>query len=145
MNEPLEITPKVVVPASDLSWEFMRASGPGGQHVNKTDTAVRLRFALESCEALDEGAKGRIREARRGLVNADGSLTVACESHRSRRRNMMAARERLAALILEHLEPPPPRRPTRPTRASKERRIDAKKKRGAAKQGRRPVTPDREG
>lgn len=145
MNDPLTITDTIVVPSSDFSWEFMRASGPGGQHVNKSDTAVRLRFELDRCEVISEGVKARIRSARRGLINLDGTLTVACESHRSRQRNIDAARERLAALILAHLEPPPPRRPTRPTKASKERRIDAKKKRGEAKAGRRPVSGDREG
>ncbi|MEZ4264911.1 MAG: alternative ribosome rescue aminoacyl-tRNA hydrolase ArfB [Myxococcota bacterium] len=145
MNDPLNITEAVVIPAADMSWEFMRASGPGGQHVNKSDTAVRLRFELDRTEAIGDDVKARIRSARRGLINLDGTLTVACESHRSRQRNIDSARERLAALILAHLEPPPPRRATRPTRASKERRIDAKKKRGEAKAGRRPVTRDRDG
>lgn len=142
MSDPLAINDRIEIPAADLSWEFMRASGPGGQHVNKSDTAVRLRFDLANTTAIDDGVKARITAARRGLVNLDGTLTVACESHRSRQRNMDAARERLAALILAHLVPEAPRRPTRPTRASKERRVDEKKKRGAAKAGRRPVPRD---
>jgi ribosome-associated protein len=142
VSDPLAINDRIEIPAADLSWEFMRASGPGGQHVNKSDTAVRLRFDLANTTAIDDGVKARITAARRGLVNLDGTLTVACESHRSRQRNMDAARERLAALILAHLVPEAPRRPTRPTRASKERRVDEKKKRGAAKAGRRPVPRD---
>lgn len=145
MSDPLAINDRIEIPAADLSWEFMRASGPGGQHVNKSDTAVRLRFDLANTTAIDDGVKARITAARRGLVNLDGTLTVACESHRSRQRNMDAARERLAALILAHLVPEAPRRPTRPTRASKERRVDEKKKRGAAKAGRRPVPRDGDG
>jgi ribosome-associated protein len=145
VSDPLAINDRIEIPAADLSWEFMRASGPGGQHVNKSDTAVRLRFDLANTTAIDDGVKARITAARRGLVNLDGTLTVACESHRSRQRNMDAARERLAALILAHLVPEAPRRPTRPTRASKERRVDEKKKRGAAKAGRRPVPRDGDG
>lgn len=129
----LRIGPAVTIPAAELSWRFSRSSGAGGQHVNTSDTRVELTWDLERSTALT----GRQRAlARRRLAGAlvDGTITVAASERRSQLRNREAARERLADLVAAAIEPPPPpRRATKPSRAAKERRLDAKRRRGETK------------
>ena len=139
MAEPLDIAGPLVIPASDLTVATSRASGPGGQHVNKTETRVQLRFALATCEALSEDVKARVRATKEGLLTVEGDLLLSCERFRSRDRNLKAARARLAGLIRRCLRPPTPRKPTKPTRASKRRRVDAKRRRSDIKHGRKKV------
>jgi len=139
---PLVVRPGLVIPAADLSWEFSRSGGPGGQHVNTTDTRARLRFALESTNALGPGVKRRLREQHPGWITQDGELLVTSDEHRSQGQNVDACLDRLSAAILAALTPPRPRRPTSPTRASTQRRFSTKKARGAVKSGRRKVDPD---
>jgi ribosome-associated protein len=142
MSEPLRITERIVIPATDLSYEYARSSGPGGQHVNTTDSAVRLRFAFEQTTAIGPGVKDRIRRARPNDVTQDGELLITSERHRSRAQNVDDVRQKLVDLITAHLVPPKKRVKTKPTRASQERRKDAKSKRGAVKQGRGRVRDD---
>ncbi len=122
-----------VVPETELRWRFSRASGPGGQGVNTTDSRVELSFDL----AGSTGVPGAVRErvlARLAHRLVGGVLTVVAQEHRSQLRNREAARERLAALLAEaSAAAPPPRRPTRPTAGSRRRRLDAKTRRGATK------------
>lgn len=131
----------VVIPASDLSEQFSRAGGPGGQGVNTTDSRVQLSLDLASTSALSprqrERALHRLAPRLVGTV-----LTVDAAEHRSQRRNRRAARERLAGLLREALAPPPPpRRATRPTRGSQARRLAAKRQRSETKSRRaRPTT-----
>ena len=133
----LPVTGSLVVPAAALSWRFSRSSGPGGQGVNTADSRVELSVAPLELPGLSEHQRARLA-ARLGARLVDGVLTIAASEHRQQLRNRQAARERLAAVLRAALAPPPAsRRRTRPTRGSQERRIQAKKQRGALKKQRR--------
>lgn len=137
MADDLPIPGGPTIPAGDLSYEFSRAGGPGGQHVNTTDTRVRLRFALARSSVLSPAVKARVVERNPGRVTDAGELVIVCDVHRSRGQNVEEVRARLASLIAECLRPPKVRRATQPTRGSQERRVEAKKKRSTTKAGRR--------
>ncbi|MEC9073043.1 MAG: alternative ribosome rescue aminoacyl-tRNA hydrolase ArfB [Myxococcota bacterium] len=139
MSDPLPITSRLTIPGALLEVETSRSGGPGGQHVNKTDTRVRLRFDLKACDALNGGIKSRIRRAHPGKITTEGVLLVVCGTHRSQSQNLEEARERLKDIIRSALTPPKKRKPTRPTKGSKERRLASKKQRSEVKQGRRKV------
>ncbi|QEH94276.1 aminoacyl-tRNA hydrolase [Dermacoccus abyssi] len=124
------------VPAAELQEQFSHASGPGGQGVNTTDSRVQLSLDLTTTSALDDTQRARVLAALDARLAA-GVLTVTAAEHRSQRRNRTAARERLATLLREAVAPPAPRRPTKPTRGSKRRRLEAKKQRSVTKQQRR--------
>jgi ribosome-associated protein len=123
---PLIVSATVVVPDADLIFSAIRSPGPGGQNVNKVATAVQMRFDLHNTQALDAAVKQRIRARAGHRLNEDGTLLFVARAHRSQERNRADAMERLRQLILESLEPPRPRKATRPTRASKERRLVGK-------------------
>ncbi len=128
----------VTVPESELHWRFSRAGGPGGQGVNTTDSRVELSFDVTASSTLDEAQRQRVLERLDNRL-AGGMLTVVASEHRSQRRNRTTARARLAALLRDALAPdPPPRRATRPSRAARERRVQAKHRRGEIKRLRRP-------
>lgn len=128
----------VAVPEAELRWRFSRAGGPGGQGVNTTDSRVELSFDVTASAALSDAQRQRVRE-RLAHRLAGGVLTVVASEHRSQRRNRDAARARLAGLLRDALEPdPPPRRASRPSRAARERRMQAKHRRGDVKRWRRP-------
>lgn len=135
----LEITPGVVIADSDLSFAFVRASGPGGQNVNKVSSAVQLRFDLARCETLSEAVKGRLRALAGRRVTDDGALLIIARNQRSQEHNRREALERLADLIRRALVPPKARKATKPTRASRERRLEQKSRQQQAKQRRRHV------
>jgi len=119
----------LVVPAVELVERFSRSPGPGGQSVNTTDSRVELEYDVRASTVLTAGQ--RARALRRW---PSGRVSIAASEHRSQHRNRVAARERLAELLRETLAPPPPpRRATKPTRGSKERRLKAKKERGRTK------------
>src|SRR5665213_1770597 len=120
---PLIVSEWLVVPDADLTFSAIRSPGPGGQNVNKVATAVQMRFDLQNTAALNAGIKQRIRARAGHRLNDDGTLLFVARAHRSQERNRADALERLRQLILESLEPPRPRKATRPTRASKERRL----------------------
>lgn len=133
----LHVSPALVIPTAELAWRFSRASGPGGQGVNTADSRVELSWDVAGSAALSEGQRARLLEqlARR-LVR--GVLTVVASEHRTQLANREAALGRLAGIVAEALAPPArTRRPTRPTRGSQERRLQAKKLRSATKQLRR--------
>lgn len=130
----------VEVPASELSWRFSRSAGPGGQSVNTADSRVQLSFDVLRSPSVPEPVRRRLLD-RLGSRLADGVLTVAASEYRSQHRNRQAARARLVELLTEASAPPPPqRRPTRPSRASRERRIAGKKRRSETKSLRRRPT-----
>lgn len=124
------------LPDSELSWRFSRSSGPGGQHVNTSDTRVELSWSLVDSGALTAAQKELAARRLRGRL-VDGTLTVASSQYRSQHRNREAARSRLQELVASALVPEKKRRSTRPTKGSVERRLAAKKRRGDTKQGRR--------
>ena len=133
---PLDIAPGLAIADDELEWKFIRASGPGGQNVNKVSSAVQLRFNLPFNISIPVAARNRLRQLAGQKHLDDGTILIAARSERSQDQNRRAALERLAALIRAALVEPKPRRKTRPTKASKERRIDSKKRRGATKIGR---------
>jgi ribosome-associated protein len=137
--EDLSITPNLTISGSDLEVELSRSGGAGGQHVNKTETRVRLRFKLDACAVLFDEVKERIRKAHPSQVTTEGELLIVCASHRSQHRNLEEARERLAAIIKNALRRPKKRKSTRPSRASKERRLESKRQRSSVKKKRQKV------
>ena len=126
----------VVIPGHELTVRTSRASGPGGQGVNTTDSRVELRWDVATSTALDDAQRARLKERLGPRLTADGVLVLHAEEHRSQHRNRDAARVRLRELVADALVPPRPRRPTRRTRASVERRLDAKRRRGDRKRQR---------
>ncbi|MEJ1159396.1 alternative ribosome rescue aminoacyl-tRNA hydrolase ArfB [Prosthecomicrobium sp. N25] len=133
----IEVTPLIAIDERELEESFMRASGPGGQNVNKVSTAVELRFDVANSPNLPEPVRTRLARLAGRRLTQEGVLVIRADRFRLQERNREDARERLVALVREAAEPPPPpRRPTRPTRASKERRIAAKKRRSDVKSGR---------
>ncbi len=123
---PLVVCDLLTVPDADLTVSAIRSPGPGGQNVNKVATAVQLRFDLRNTLALNDAVKQRLRARAGHRLNDDGTLLFVARAHRSQERNRADAMERLRQLILEALEPPRPRKATRPTKASKERRLVGK-------------------
>ena len=133
---PLIITPDVAIPDEEFEWKFIRSSGPGGQNVNKVASAVQLRFLLPNNTSLPVAARNSLRRLAGQKLIDDGSILISARSERSQEQNRRDALERLAELIRAAMIEPKIRKKTRPTRASKERRIDSKKRRGTTKQGR---------
>jgi len=138
----LEVTPALSIPDSELRWKFSRSSGPGGQHVNTSDSRVQLTWSIaESGVLSDEQRVLLLTKLGRRLAN--GALTVTVSTQRSQLRNRETALETLASLVRDALAPPGPlRRATRPTRGSARRHLAAKKQRSETKQQRQRPTSD---
>ncbi|HYF08274.1 MAG TPA: alternative ribosome rescue aminoacyl-tRNA hydrolase ArfB [Acetobacteraceae bacterium] len=130
----IRVTPRISLAPEELHEDFLRASGPGGQNVNKLETAVQLRFDAAQSPNLPDAVKARLATLAGRRMTKEGVLVITAQRHRTRERNREDALERLLALIREAAAPPPPpRRPTRPTRASQERRIEQKTRRAGIK------------
>lgn len=124
------------MPEHELSWRFSRSSGPGGQGVNTTDSRAELSFDVERAGSVPDHLRPRALDRLGGRL-VDGVVTIAASEHRSQLQNREAAEQRLAQLLREAVAPPAPtRRPTRPTRGSKERRLEGKRQRSALKRTR---------
>lgn len=133
----LKVTDTIEIDDRELEESFVRASGPGGQNVNKVASAVQLRFDVRRSRALPDAVALRLMKLAGKRLTKDGVLVLIADEHRTQEMNRQAARDRLADLIREAARPPPPkRRPTKPTKASVERRITAKKGRSEIKKGR---------
>jgi len=143
--EDLPVRAGVVIPGHELTVRTSRASGPGGQGVNTTDSRVELRWDVAGSTALDDAQRARVIERLAARLTADGVLVLHAEEHRSQHRNRDAARTRLRELVAAALVPPRPRRPTRRTRASVERRLVEKRRRGERKRSRGKGTAAGEG
>ena len=137
MAGDLRVDHRITIPADELHEAFVLAGGPGGQNVNKTSSAVQLRFNAGASAALPEQVRRRVLQLAGTRASKDGTILIEASRTRSQARNREDARDRLRALVLEAAEPPPPvRRRTRPTRGSVERRLKAKAVRGTIKRGR---------
>ena len=131
----IRISRDIVLDEDDLEISFVRASGPGGQNVNKLSTAAQLRYAIAKA-ALAPDTEMRLRRIAGSRMTKDDVIVISAQRFRTQDRNREDARTRLAAFIASGLHAPAPRIPTRPTRASKQRRLDAKRGRSTIKQGR---------
>lgn len=137
----IRVTDTLSIDERELDERFVRASGPGGQHVNKVATAVELRFDITS-SSLPGDVKERLRALAPNRITDDGVLILDSRQHRTQARNRDAARERLVNLLRLAARPPRRRRPTRPTRAARDQRLESKKRRSALKSGRRRGSTD---
>lgn len=130
----IEVTPTLSLADDEIQARFVRASGPGGQHVNKTSTAVELRFDVRASPSLPEPVRARLYKLAGSRLTQEGVLVITAEGYRSQAMNRAEALERLVALIREAAKPPPPpRKKTRPTYASKLKRLEGKAKRSGVK------------
>ena len=136
----IEITHELAIDEREFEERFVRASGPGGQNVNKVSTAVQLRFAIDA-SSLPGEVKARLRILAGKRVTADGILVIDSREHRTQAQNREAARARLVSLLQTAARRPKSRRKTRPSAGARERRIESKKKRSETKEGRRSA-PD---
>lgn len=132
----LQISPSLTLPDSELTFEFVRASGPGGQNVNKVATAVQLRFDVRASPSLPEAVKARLMRLAGRRMTAEGVLVIEAKRYRAQEQNRADAELRLADLVRRALVPPKKRRPTRPSAAAKVKRLEEKKKRGGVKRSR---------
>jgi ribosome-associated protein len=135
----IHINADIVIPDSEITLAFVRADGPGGQHVNKTSTAVQLRFDAEHSSSLPEGVRRRLRRIAGRRMTADGVLVIDARSHRSQKQNRQDALDRLKGLLQAAAKPPRTRRPSKPSAASRRRRLETKRHRARLKQSRRSV------
>ena len=136
MADDLVVTRSLVIPAGELSERFSRSSGPGGQGVNTADTRVELSFDIASSPSVPAYLQQRLLTRLDGRL-VDGVLTIVASEHRTQLANRRAARDRMSDVLRDGAAPPPPkRRPTKPSRAAKARRVEDKRRRGETKRGR---------
>ena len=138
----LEITPSLVLDDSDFEERFVRASGPGGQNVNKVATAVQLRFDVANSTKITDDVRARLQKLAGTRMTTEGVLVIDARVHRTQAQNREDARERLADLLRQALVKPKRRRKTRPSKASVEKRVQSKKRRAETKRGRGRVSDE---
>jgi len=129
----------LTVPDEELEWTFARSGGPGGQNVNKVASKAQLRWHLARNTTLPPEALLRLRGQQRRRITTDGDLLIVSQRHRDQEQNKQECLDKLREMVAEALTAPKPRRPTKPTRGSRQRRLAAKKRRSETKQSRRPV------
>jgi ribosome-associated protein len=140
----IRVTSAISIDEGEIREEFVLASGPGGQNVNKVATAVQLRFDAAACASIADDVRERLRRLAGRRMTKDGVLIIDARRFRTRERNRRDAMDRLIDLIRRAADKPKPRRKTQPTAASKRRRLADKRRRSEAKRRRRPVAPDEE-
>jgi ribosome-associated protein len=140
VTDSLPVKPGVAIPRAELAWRFSRAGGPGGQGVNTADSRVELRWDLAGSTALPEVLKARALERLAGRM-VDGAVVIVASEQRAQLANRRAAEARLVAFIAQAIAPPPAsRRPTKPSRASAQRRLESKRRHSQLKQARQRPT-----
>jgi ribosome-associated protein len=138
----IEVTPTLAIPESELQFDFIRSSGPGGQNVNKVATGVQLRFNVSAATTLPDDVKQRLHRLAGKRINAEGELIIEARRYRSQEKNRSDAVQRLVALLQSAAEKPKKRKKTKPTAAAREKRLSDKKKRGELKRERRTRPED---
>ena len=133
----VELAPRVFAPQSALRWQFARSSGPGGQNVNKVNTKAELWVAIDAIAGLSERARARLQQFAGKRLTAGGEIHISSDTERTQEANRAAALDRLRELLVRAMHEPRPRRRTKPTKASRERRLESKKRRSQIKAGRR--------
>ena len=136
--ETLYVSPTLSIPLSELRFKFRRSSGPGGQNVNKLNTAVELQFDFVHSAVLSDEQRQRIAEKLAARLNSTGALSIQSERFRTQGRNRADCLDKLAALLSEALKKPPKRQKTKPSRAAQARRLDSKRRHSDRKKSRRP-------
>lgn len=138
----LEVDDSLWIPRAELTYRATRSGGPGGQHVNTSSTRVELLWDVAGSPSVTEAQRARLREKLANRMDAEGVLRLAASEHRSQHQNKEAVTQRLVELLREALYVAPPRKKTRPTRASREKRLELKRLHAAKKRTRGPVRPD---
>lgn len=135
----LEISGRLQIPEQELTWTYVRSSGPGGQNVNKVASKAVLRWNLAANTSLPEEVKMRLRGQQRRRVTVEGEMVLTSQRYRDQERNRLDCLEKLRAFVLQALEVPRPRRPTQPTRSSQRRRLTDKRQHSEIKSIRRSI------
>jgi ribosome-associated protein len=138
----LEINSRLHIPASEFQWTFVRASGPGGQNVNKVASKAVLRWNLAINSSLPEDLKARLRAQERRRITSAGDFLLSSQRFRDQERNRQDCLEKLRGMVLRAAKPPKRRKPTKPTRGSREARLQQKRRRAATKSARRRPIED---
>ncbi len=141
-DKHIVVNERLTIPRDEITFTFMRSSGPGGQNVNKVNTKVRLRWSVKSTDSLEDDVKERFMRKYRRRITTDGDFILTSQRYRDQSRNVADCLEKLKTMLMEVAESPAKRKKTKPSRASVRRRIGEKRRRSQRKQQRRPPGED---